>query len=127
MITDTSKAAELVEWAYKAAREQSQTEEIAQQSGLFVMAGMIQALVSENEGALAIIATERGEVMRLRKENERMRAQADAIADVLDKAITEHDTANYEWGEENPWTMGEWFEDSDRLALAAYREGRKDD
>lgn len=46
---------------------------------------------------------------------------ADALADILTEAMHEHDTANYEYGEENPWTMQEWFSDEDRAALAAYR------
>ena len=50
-------------------------------------------------------------------------AKADALADILQSAIIEHDTADYSPDEENPWTMQEWFSDEDRAALAAYREG----
>ena len=50
-------------------------------------------------------------------------AKADALADILQSAIIEHDTADYQPDEENPWTMQEWFSDEDRAALAAYREG----
>jgi len=48
-------------------------------------------------------------------------AAADALAVILAAAMHEHDTANYEYGEENPWTMQEWFSDEDRAALAAYQ------
>ena len=50
-------------------------------------------------------------------------AKADKLADILQSAIIEHDTADYPPDAENPWTMQEWFSDEDRAALAAYREG----
>ena len=50
-------------------------------------------------------------------------AKADKLADILQSAIIEHDTADYPPNAENPWTMQEWFSDEDRAALAAYREG----
>ena len=50
-------------------------------------------------------------------------AAADKLADILQSAIIDHDTADYQPDEENPWTMQEWFSDEDRAALAAYREG----
>jgi len=56
----------------------------------------------------------------------REREAADRLAEILDAAITEHDTANYDYGEENPWTMGEWFTDEDRAVLAAYRKAQKE-
>ena len=56
---------------------------------------------------------------------ERIALAAEAMADVLEAAIKEHDTGEYGYDEENPWTMREWFEMSDREALAAYRESTK--
>ena len=47
-------------------------------------------------------------------------AAADKLAVILAEAMHEHDTADYGYGEENPWTMKEWFSDEDRTALAAY-------
>ena len=73
------------------------------------------------------------ELSRLAHENKdlaraliREREAADRLAEILDAAITEHDTANYDYGEENPWTMGEWFTDEDRAVLAAYRKAQKE-
>ena len=48
-------------------------------------------------------------------------AAADKMAVILAEAMHEHDTAYYGYGEENPWTMKEWFSDEDRAALAAYQ------
>jgi hypothetical protein len=48
-------------------------------------------------------------------------AAADKLAVILAVAMHEHDTADYGYGEENPWTMQEWFSDEDRAALAAYQ------
>ncbi|MDG4650137.1 hypothetical protein P6F26_16940 [Roseibacterium sp. SDUM158017] len=67
----------------------------------------------------------------LAREALRMRAKLEAaeqIAEILQSAMIEHDTANYGFDEENPWTMQEWFTDDDRAALAAYRNaGETDD
>lgn len=48
-------------------------------------------------------------------------AAADKLAVILAAAMHEHDTADYGYGEENPWTMREWFSDEDRAALSAYQ------
>ena len=48
-------------------------------------------------------------------------AAADALAVILAEAMHEHDTADYGYGEENPWTMKEWFTNEDRAALAAHQ------
>jgi hypothetical protein len=48
-------------------------------------------------------------------------AELEAVLAIAESAMHEHDTACYEYGEENPWTMGEWFDVSDREAIAKAR------
>jgi hypothetical protein len=40
---------------------------------------------------------------------------------IAESAMHQHDTAYYDYDQENPWTMGEWFELSDREAIAKAR------
>jgi hypothetical protein len=53
-------------------------------------------------------------------DNERI-AELEAVLAIAESALHEHDTACYEYGEENPWVMGEWFDLSDREAIAKAR------
>lgn len=67
-------------------------------------------------------AWDKCEEYRLRIEELEARvAAADKLAVILAAAMHEHDTADYGYGEENPWTMREWFSDEDRAALDAYQ------
>ena len=37
---------------------------------------------------------------------------------ILETTMVEHDTADYGYYDENPWSMKEWFTDHDREVLA---------
>ena len=47
--------------------------------------------------------------------------ELEAVLTIAESAMHEHDTACYEYDEENPWTMREWFNVSDREAIAKAR------
>lgn len=68
-----------------------------------------------------LLAIARDEAVSRVKELEARVAAADKLAVILAAAMHEHDTADYGYGEENPWTMQEWFSDEDRAALSAYQ------
>jgi hypothetical protein len=48
-------------------------------------------------------------------------AELEAVLAIAESAMHQHDTAYYDYDQENPWTMGEWFELSDREAIAKAR------
>jgi hypothetical protein len=48
-------------------------------------------------------------------------AELEAVLAIAESAMHQHDTADYDYDQENPWTMGEWFELSDREAIAKAR------
>ena len=47
--------------------------------------------------------------------------ELEEVLAIAESAMHEHDTACYEYDEENPWTMREWFDVSDREAIAKAR------
>ena len=51
---------------------------------------------------------------------ERVKLLEDALV-LLEQTVKEHDTADYGYGEENPWTMQEWFTKDDRETIAKAR------
>ena len=47
--------------------------------------------------------------------------ELEVVLAIAESAMHEHDTACYEYDEENPWVMREWFDVSGREAIAKAR------
>ncbi len=70
---------------------------------------------------LAALALSRGEALaKAEAEIARLRAMLGSALDMLDELVAESGRG-YDWGEEDAFRMGEWFDDSDLSFLAEAR------